>query len=501
MARRYDQLHERLPAIASLSGTDGSGEARSPGPLRTLLETLQLPDLTELKDPKSLPQPRPGEVPNERAVPGFICSSDPNATAGWFAAPISYRATSGDSPAGDNGPFAIDRVIRLRDAGSPAPGSSYTAASPNGWWVIINRVKPRSTTRCIPGPLAAQGTRRPRMLPSGAAMLARTGIGPTTDTRFTITRLPLTSISSCLSIDGKTAFMGASSGHLRGINLLLLDGNVTVVTRGIEPPACPPEIHEFVAHTTELQFPGIAAAGNPLNETQNPPALAGKDLIINFDVQPQPVYITSMALESNYQGDGSTVIGTEQSFFELPPAGGTNTRDNVPAPPNAVVVDFSNPLPLNASNGTLINYSQDLQLIASADSAGGASDGDFGNLGEGGLGSSGTGFTVLSDVSVVMYTLTGTTWTPTPNGGSGTRLVLTVGSTLPADAYRVYIPNQNAQGSPQQGTAIFDIYGNQLDGENLGNPGSQSSPEFFMPWCLSPITKTCRATVLTARTT
>ena len=240
--------------------------------------------------------------------------------------------------------------------------------------------------------------------------------------------------------------------------------------------------YEFVAHTTELQFPGITdAAGNPLNETQTPPGLATKDLIINFDIQPQPVYITSMALESTYAGDGSTVIGAEQSYFELPPSGGVNTRDNVPAPPNAVVLDFSNPLPFSNSNGTAINYANDVQLISSANGPGQASDGDFGTLGEGGLGSTGSGFTALSGVSVVLYTLTGTTWAPTPAGGSGTRLVLTVGATLSADDYRVYIPNQNAQGSPQQGTAIFDIYGNQLDGENLGNQSSQSSPEFNNP--------------------
>ena len=90
----------------------------------------------------------------------------------------------------------------------------------------------------------------------------------------------------------------------------------------------------FVAHTTELQYPGLTdAAGNPLDDTTVPNE-GTKDFIINFDIQPQPVYITSMALESTYASNGSTVIGGEQSYFELPPTGGANTRDNVAAPPD-----------------------------------------------------------------------------------------------------------------------------------------------------------------------
>ncbi len=220
-------------------------------------------------------------------------------------------------------------------------------------------------------------------------------------------------------------------------------------------------------------------AGNPLNDTVSPPGLATKDFVVNFDVQPQPVYITSMALESTYQGNGSTVIGTEQSYFELPPSGGTNTRDNVPAPPTAVVIDFSNPLPYSSSSGSPINYGQDVQLIESADSSGAASDGDFGNLGQGGLGSTGSGFTILTDTTVTLYSYNGTTWVPTAPGGSGTRLVLTVATTLTADDYQVYIPNQIQPGNIN--TEIFDIYGNQLDGENVGTQTSQTSPDFNNP--------------------
>ena len=256
-------------------------------------------------------------------------------------------------------------------------------------------------------------------------------------------------------------------------------------------PGLPAGIYSFVAHTSELQYPGLTdSAGNPLNET-NVPGEGTKDFVINFNIQPQPVYITSMALESSFSSTGATVIGTEQSYFELPPANGVNTRDTVPAPPTAVVIDFSNPLPFDTTvngNPVPVNYSNDIQLIGSANpGAGGSSDGDFGDLGEGGLGSSdpASGFSIVSGTTVALYeynSVTGTSTAVAP-GGSGNQLVLTLpaGTTLAADDYRVYIPNQSAVTSPQSGTGIFDIYGNQLDGENLGNQTSQSSTEFNNP--------------------
>ncbi len=168
-----------------------------------------------------------------------------------------------------------------------------------------------------------------------------------------------------------------------------------------------------MAHTTELQYPGITdAAGNPLDDTVTPPGVATKDFIINFDVQPQPVYITSMALESTYNANGSTVIGTEQSYFELPPAGGTNTRDNVPAPPTAVVIDFSNPLPYATSGGTPINYANDVQFIASANSAESAPPTAISaTWAKAGWEAPAPGFTYPSDYTVTLYSFNVTTQT------------------------------------------------------------------------------------------
>ncbi len=229
----------------------------------------------------------------------------------------------------------------------------------------------------------------------------------------------------------------------------------------------------FVAHTTELQYPGLTdSAGNPLDDTTVPDE-GTKDFVIDFNIQPQPVYITSMALESTYASNASTVVGGEQSFFEIAPTGSVNTRDNVAAPPTAVVLDFSSPLPFG-------DYSNDVQLVQSANTVGSPSDGDFGNLGEGGLGSSGVGFSIVPNYTVTLYNYNPVTQTSSVvvPGGSGNRLVLQLapGNTLSADDYRVYLPNQ--VDSNGDDTRIFDIYHNQLDGENLGNQTSTSSQDF-----------------------
>ena len=87
---------------------------------------------------------------------------------------------------------------------------------------------------------------------------------------------------------------------------------------------------------------------------------------------------------------------------------------------------------------------------------------------------------MLSDYTVTLYNYNPVTQQSSVvvPGGSGNRLVLQLapGNTLSADDYRVYLPNQVEPGDVD--TRIFDIYSNQLDGENLGNQTSTSSPDF-----------------------
>ena len=226
--------------------------------------------------------------------------------------------------------------------------------------------------------------------------------------------------------------------------------------------------YELIAHTKEQTYPGLLdAAGNPL----------ASDFVYNFSLQSQPVFITNIAMESTYSNDGSTAIGGPRSYYELP----STVPGYVPraeAPPTAWVIDLSNPIPYADPNGS--SYATDVQLIGSADTHGAPPDGNFGNLGEGGLGSTdpASGFNIVPGTTVTLYSYNATTqqWSPTPAGGSGTRLVLSLASntTLPADYYRLYIPNQvnTFSNGTQIDSRIYDIYGNQLDGEFLGDATS-----------------------------
>jgi prepilin-type processing-associated H-X9-DG protein len=47
--------------------------------------------------------------------------------------------------------------------------------------------------------------------------------------------LPPNAAVSCVSARGDTAFMSASSGHVKGVNLLMLDGSVKLVAPTIDP--------------------------------------------------------------------------------------------------------------------------------------------------------------------------------------------------------------------------------------------------------------------------
>ena len=147
-----------------------------------------------------------------------------------------------------------------------------------------------------------------------------------------------------------------------------------------------------------------------------------------------------MALESTYASNGSTAIGGAQSYFELPPASGAaNTRDNVSAPPTAVVVDFSNPLAVR-------QLYKRRPVDPVGEPAGGPLTAISATWAKADWAAPDTGFTLLSDYTVTLYNynpITQTSSVVVP-GGSGNRLVLQLdpGNTLPADDYRVYIPNQ-----------------------------------------------------------
>jgi hypothetical protein len=207
------------------------------GPLKILLETLGLADFTALAPGAPLPgasRPVPGEIP----VPGFVCASDPNATAGVFRAPISYRATTGDDLTGKNGAFAPGRKTSIAKI-EEGDGAGFTAAFSERFVGdnLADHISPANYA-VAPGPLPSQGCTLVWIKDQHARLRGDAGSSWTwADYRSTLYNhgLPPGAPLSCVAADGQSAFLGASSGHVRGVNLLLLDASVKLVLPTIDP--------------------------------------------------------------------------------------------------------------------------------------------------------------------------------------------------------------------------------------------------------------------------
>jgi prepilin-type processing-associated H-X9-DG protein len=204
--------------------------------LRRLLDSLVLPDLTALSNASTPVEPQPGSVPGERPVPGFVCSSDPYLNGPTMhSAPISYRAATGDEPSGANGGFAPGRVLRLADV-EDGDGQSFTAAFSER---LIGRgqdaVNLASGYAVVDGPILgpdfASSPGAPRRGDAGASWSEASW----RSTLYTHAASPYAA-SSCIARDGRTALMGASSGHVGGVNVLMFDGAVRTVSPTVAPP-------------------------------------------------------------------------------------------------------------------------------------------------------------------------------------------------------------------------------------------------------------------------
>ena len=248
--------------------------------------------------------------------------------------------------------------------------------------------------------------------------------------------------------------------------------NLTVAT------GLPAGNYTFTAHTAGGKYPGPRRRrGQPAGFVVQPSTSR---------IQSQPVFVTNLAMESSYSNDGSTAVGGPRSYYELPIDRPQLRRPRRGARPRRSSSTFPTPFP-SPTAAAPINYSQAVQLIGSADTVGGTADGNFGTLGESGLGSTGTGFNIVPNTTVTLYNFNAATgqWLPvTAAGGSGTRLVLTIAAATPP-AGRL-LPALHAQPGQHRerwatDTRIFDIYGNQFDGEFLGNPTSTLSHRVPQP--------------------
>jgi len=200
-------------------------------------------------------------------------------------------------------------------------------------------------------------------------------------------------------------------------------------------------------------------AGNPLTNSQTNSATgSAAPFTLDFNLQPTPTYITNYgAYSANTSGNIYGVLSQPRASYEIPAVG---TTPGAPAPPTAFTIDFSNQLDPTR------NYANLVELVRSANSATGLADGDFGNFGTPAGLTNPTGFTRVAGINVQLVNSISNATLGQPGYLNRLFITLPTGTSLPADYYRVYLPNVGTQ-------AINDVYGNQLDGEFLGYQNAQ----------------------------
>jgi prepilin-type processing-associated H-X9-DG protein len=234
----YNDRERVLPTVMRAGAVDGPGSDAAPGPLLVLLESFGLDSFQGLARTAPLP-PAGGPVPGEVPVPGFVCASDPNATAGILTAPVSYRATTGGDRFGRTGAFAPGRALSLEDV-EQTDGVSYTAGFSER---LVGNGRDNDMTSSnyasASAPLPDEGCTRIWVRAQAGRWYGDAGKSwRSADYRSTLYNhaLPPAYPVSCTASDGQSAYMVASSGHERGVNLLMLDGSVKLVQLTIAPP-------------------------------------------------------------------------------------------------------------------------------------------------------------------------------------------------------------------------------------------------------------------------
>ncbi len=250
-------------------------------------------------------------------------------------------------------------------------------------------------------------------------------------------------------------------------------------------PGLPAGIYTFVAHTTELQYPGITdAAGNPIDDTVTS-ARAGHQRFRHQFRHLSPSPCTSRAWRSRAptHGDGSTVIGTEQSYFELPPPRPEPTRvTTCPRLPRPSSSTSPTRCRISIASGVADQLRQRHPAHRIGQRHGTAIRRRFRQPGRRRAGEHGQR---LHDRhrhdghSLQLRSSDLDLGTDRPRRVGHAAGADSSADTLPPTITASTSPTRSTPGNVN--TEIFDIYGNQLDGENLGNQTSQASPDFNNP--------------------
>ncbi len=228
----YDRAEGSLPTVPKL----GSGPYANPGTLKALIDSLAVPDLSELSDPAPSLERRKSVSSGERRIPGFLCPSEVStAEVAGFPAPVSYRSTGGDAPSGTNGGFAPGRKLRLAEV-EEGDGLGYTAAFSERRLGSGQESNPRPDRY-----RSANGTVGDEGCSDTTAGIWKDDAGYSwveaswRSTLYNHVFAP-NSFADCVSADGVTAAMGASSAHASGVNVLMFDGSVRTISPTMSLP-------------------------------------------------------------------------------------------------------------------------------------------------------------------------------------------------------------------------------------------------------------------------
>ncbi len=210
----YDGNMGHLPTVPQI-GHPGTA------PLPTMLGQLGLGGLSPLADPRWKPSGRRLDAVPEHFVGEFTCPSDPNILAGRFPAPVSYRVNTGGNAEGTDGPFSPGSVVSLANV-EAADGQDFTAG-------FAERLVGSG-----PGEPSARNDYRvgngPWRTDAGSSW-AGTGWSTTLYNHSIVPDFTASTISQ----DGRSAKMGASSGHSQSVHVLLLGGSVRSFTPTVDP--------------------------------------------------------------------------------------------------------------------------------------------------------------------------------------------------------------------------------------------------------------------------
>ncbi len=224
----YDQVKGRLPEIPESI----EAEAKTPSPLATILDEFGVAGFGRIRaEAKAVQAGSPRGIAVDR-VPGVACPSDPDALVSQFKAPVGYRANTGSEPTGADGPFAPGLRGTIAEI-EAADGASFTVAYSERLVGDGRDVPARHAYRVVDHAVGVEGCD-----PTGGTWRGDAGFSwRETSWRSTLYNhlARPNPPKSCVARDGRSADMGASSGHINGVNALSLDGGVRFFTNGVDP--------------------------------------------------------------------------------------------------------------------------------------------------------------------------------------------------------------------------------------------------------------------------